>query len=72
MPATETPTAPAATCATCAQALTEWTNHLGVTMLVADDGWGSICGDAPRGFHAPGSVPERFYPADADALDPPF
>jgi hypothetical protein len=41
------------TCATCGQTLIEWTNHNGVTQLVADDGWGSICGDAPRGMHAP-------------------
>jgi hypothetical protein len=40
-------------CRTCGQGLTEWTNHNGVTMLVADDGWGSICGDAPRGMHDP-------------------
>lgn len=48
-----TPAAPLTSCTVCRQQLTPWTNHNGVVLLVADDGWGTICGDAPRGMHEP-------------------
>lgn len=46
-------TAPVTRCVVCHQPLAPWTNKYGVAQFVADDGWGSICGDAPRGMHAP-------------------
>jgi hypothetical protein len=55
---TETETA-APTCATCGQTLTPWTNTNGVELLVADDGWGTICGGAPRGMHVPAADAPR-------------
>jgi hypothetical protein len=51
-------TSPAATapttCAVCAQPLHAEVNAVtGETQMVADDGWGTVCGDAPDGEHVP-------------------
>jgi len=52
MTASAATAAPTTVCVVCAQALHAEVNAVtGVTQMVADDGWGTVCGDAPEGEH---------------------
>jgi len=56
------------TCTVCAQPLHAEVNAVtGETQMVADDGWGTVCGDAPDGEHVPAAAP-TLAPAVRDAF----